>query len=79
MAERLGNQATNQKVAGSIPGCEKNDIVPGQGTSLYLPRGNVPVLSLWIGVSAKMTECKLETETPDCESKGRPTSSWVHQ
>ena len=56
MAERLGNQASNLKVASSIPGRGKLSCVPGQGTSLYLPRGNVPVLyckSLWIRVSAK--------------------------
>ena len=42
VAERLGNQ----KVAGSIPGCEKMTLVLDQGTSPCLPRGNVPVLTL---------------------------------
>ena len=35
MAEWLGNQAINQKVA-----------MLEQGTSPYLPRGNVPVLTV---------------------------------
>ena len=38
-----GNRATNQKVAGSIPGREKLCCVLGRGTSPYLPRGNVPI------------------------------------
>ena len=46
VAERLGNQASNQKVAGSIPGCGKLYCVLGQGISPYLPRGNVPVLTV---------------------------------
>ena len=46
MAERLGDWATNPKVDGSISGCEKLRYVPGQGTSPYLPRGNVPVLKI---------------------------------
>ena len=41
MAEQLGDRAINQKVAGSIPGCEKLRCVLGQGTSPYLPCGNV--------------------------------------
>ena len=43
MAEWLGNRATNQKVAGLIPGCEILCVL-GQGTLFYLPRRNVPVL-----------------------------------
>ena len=47
MAERLGNQAINQKVADSIPGREKLCCVLGQGTLPYLPRGgDVPVLTV---------------------------------
>ena len=46
MAERLGNRDTNQKVAGLIPGSAKLSCVPGQGTLPYLPRGNVPVLTV---------------------------------
>ena len=37
MAERLGNWAINQKVAGSIPCRNKWHCVLGQGTSPYLP------------------------------------------
>ena len=53
MAERLGNQASNQKVAGSIPGCAKLCCVLGQGTCLG---GECPCTyckSLWIRASAK--------------------------
>ena len=32
MAEQLGNRATNQRVAGSIPGRVKLSCVLGQGT-----------------------------------------------
>ena len=39
MAEWLGNRAINQKVAGLIP-CR---VKFGQGTSPYLPQGNVPL------------------------------------
>ena len=46
VAERLGNRATNLKVACSIPGRAKWRCVLGQGTSPYLPRGNVPVLTV---------------------------------
>ena len=46
VAERLGNRAINQKVASSIPGCVKGCCVIGQGTSPYLPRGNVHVLTV---------------------------------
>ena len=46
MAERLGNRASNLKVAGSIPGRAKLCCVLGQGTSPYLPQGNVPVLTV---------------------------------
>ena len=44
MAEWLGNWAINHKVACSIPGRAK--CVFGQGTSPYLPCGNVPVLTV---------------------------------
>ena len=43
---RFSNRATNQKVAGLIPGRAKLRCVPGQGTSPYLPRGNVPVFTV---------------------------------
>ena len=46
VAERLGNRASNQRVVGPIPGRAKLRCVLGQGTSPYLPRGNVPVLSV---------------------------------
>ena len=46
MAERLGKSASNKKVAGSIPGSAKLRCVLGQGTSPYLPRVNVPVLTV---------------------------------
>ena len=46
MGEWLGNQATNQKVAGLICSRAKLLCVPGQGTSPYLPLGNVPVLTV---------------------------------
>ena len=46
MAEWLGNRAVNQKLAGSIPGRAILHCVLGQGTSPYLPRGNVPVLTV---------------------------------
>ena len=44
VAERLGNLAGKQKVAGLTPGCAKLCCVLGQGTSPYLPRGNVPAI-----------------------------------
>ena len=44
MAERLGSQAIDQKVVGSIPGRAEVRVVLGQGTSPSLPRGNVPCL-----------------------------------
>ena len=54
MAERLGNRAIDQKVAGSIPG---RRCVLGQSTSPYFPRGERPrtyCKSLWsIRASAK--------------------------
>ena len=56
MAERSGNRAINQKIAGSIPGREKLHCVLGQGTSPYLPQGECPCTyckSLWIRASAK--------------------------
>ena len=46
LAERLGNWASNLKVASSIPGSAKLSYVLGQGTSPYLPRENVPVLTV---------------------------------
>ena len=46
VAERLGDLASNQKVAGSIPGCAKICCVLGKGTSPYFPRGNVSVLTV---------------------------------
>ena len=46
VAEWLGKRASNQKFAGSIPGCEKLCSVLGQGTSPYLPQENVPVLTV---------------------------------
>ena len=46
MAEWLGSRAINQNVAGSIPGRAKLSCVPGQGTSPYFPRGNVPVVTV---------------------------------
>ena len=56
MAERLGNLAINQKVAGSIPRLCKLRCVLRQGTSPYLPWGGCPwthCKSLWIRASAK--------------------------
>ena len=56
VAERLGNRAVNQKVAGSIPDRAKGRCVLRQGTSPYLPRGERPCTyckSLWIRASAK--------------------------
>ena len=46
VAERLGIRASIQKVAGLIPSRAKLRFVLGQGTSPYLPRGNVPVLTV---------------------------------
>ena len=46
MAEQLGNRATNQKVAGLIPGCAKQRFGLGQGTLPYLPLRNVLVLTI---------------------------------
>ena len=46
VAEWLGNRASIQKVAGLIPGCAKLRCVLGQGTSPFLPRENVPVLTV---------------------------------
>ena len=42
VAEPLENQASNQKVVGSILGCAKLSCVLGQGTSPYLPQGKCP-------------------------------------
>ena len=44
VAERLGDRASNLKVASSIPVRAKWRCVLGQGTLPYLPRGTVPVL-----------------------------------
>ena len=55
MAERLGNQATNQKVAGSILGSEKMT-VPWARRFTLLASGECPCTyrkSRWIRVSAK--------------------------
>ena len=57
MAERLGNQASNQKVVGSIPGLAKLCVL-GQGTSPFLPGGGV---SLWIRASAKLLNVNVTT------------------
>ena len=46
VAERLGDRASNLKVTGLIPGRAKLRCVLGQGTSPYLPRGNVSVLTV---------------------------------
>ena len=46
VAERLGNRASNLKVAGSIPGRADHVVSRWQGTSPYLPRGNVPGLTV---------------------------------
>ena len=46
MAERLGSRAVYQKVVGSIPSHAKLRCVLGQGTSPYLHRENVPVLTV---------------------------------
>ena len=54
MAERLGNRASNQKVAGSISG-HANYIV-SLGKALQLPRDRCPCTdckSLWIRAFAK--------------------------
>ena len=56
VAERLGNRATNLKVASSIPGHAKWRCGLGQGTLPYLPRGECSCTyckSLWIRASAK--------------------------
>ena len=45
VAEWLGNRASNLTVASSIPGHVKLRVL-GKGTSPYLPRGNVPVLTV---------------------------------
>ena len=47
MAERLGNPAINQKVAGLIPVCEKNDVVSlGKALHPTCLWENVPVLTV---------------------------------
>ena len=63
--ERLGNRASNQKVASSIPGRAKWRCVLEKGTSPYLPRGECPCTyckSLWIRVSAKLLKCKCKIQ-----------------
>ena len=47
VAERLGNGASNQKVAGSIVGCAKLRSILGQGTSPYLPLGGMSLFLLY--------------------------------
>ena len=45
--ERLGNWASNLKVAGLIPGCAKNDVVSlGEALHPTCLGGNVPVLTV---------------------------------
>ena len=46
MAERSGDRASNQKVAGLIPGRAKLRCVLEQGTSPYLPRGGMSLYLL---------------------------------
>ena len=48
MAERLGNRATNRKVAGSIPGIDKKNEVVSLGKALHPTClcWNVPVLQV---------------------------------
>ena len=46
MAERLGNRAINQKVASSIPGCEKIVLCPYARHFTLFASGNVPVLTV---------------------------------
>ena len=52
MAERLGSQAINQKVAGSIPAVSNNVVSLGKALHPTCLGENVPV-SLWIRASAK--------------------------
>ena len=55
MAERLGSQAINQKVVGSIPG--QMTLCPWARHFTLLASGKCPCTyckSLWIKVSAKM-------------------------
>ena len=61
VAERLGNQASNQKVAGLIPGRAKWHAL-GQGTSPYFPWGECPCTyckSLWIRASKRVKWLKI--------------------
>ena len=44
--ERLWNRASNQKVAGSIPGCAKMTVSLGKALHPTFLRGNVPVLTV---------------------------------
>ena len=48
MAERLGNRATKQKVAGLISSSAKLSCVPGQGTSPYIHPHCLGGLSLYL-------------------------------
>ena len=67
MAERLGNLAINQKVAGSIPGRAKMTLCPWALHPTCLG-WNVPVLyytSLWIRASAKGLNVKRLLSPPE--------------
>ena len=46
MAERLGNRALNQKVAGSIPGVPNDIVSLGKALHPTCLGGNVPVLTV---------------------------------
>ena len=46
MAERLGNRASNLKVAGSIPGRENDVVSLGKALHPTCLGGNVPVLTV---------------------------------
>ena len=46
MAERLGNRTSNQKVAGSIPGCANDDVSLGKALHATCLGGNVPVITV---------------------------------
>ena len=58
MAERLGNWAINQKVAGLIPGCEQIKLCPWARHFTLLASGGMSLYlvleSLWIRASAKL-------------------------
>ena len=57
MAERLGNRAINQKVAGSIPD-QKNDVSLGKALHPTCLGENAPVLTYWRRASAKNKNTK---------------------